>query len=208
MCCSLTTAEVTVCIHHYMDMCPVVAQRAAPIDFIYFATKELLSNNIFCYLPLATRKPKLGNSLYYSLLRDFWRCPCPLPKVSATKNPRDTGTHGEKHQLGSNESISTFPKACRFTYLPQLQRPQLSMQKARRHLVPVSPTLSSATSTAPQAWVSRTSNHQPPRAVFRLGRQPILILPPTSCHQVEILAAYTSNCISVLLSETYRSNNY
>lgn len=134
--------------------------------YIYTYTKELPSNNHILLSTLGYKHAKTWEqNLYYLLLRDFWCCPCPLSRVSATKNPRDAETHSEKHQLGSSESTSTFPKAGRFTYLPQL-----SMQKAWRHLVPVSPALPSVTSTAPQAWVSRTSNHQPPRRVFWLGR--------------------------------------
>lgn len=142
LCCPLTTAEVTACIYHYTDICSVVAQRTPLIDFIYFATKKLPRNNHILLPTLGYNEAKTWEqSLYYLLLRDFWRCPCPLSKVNVTKNSRDAGAHSRKHQLGSSESVSTFPKACRFTYLPRLQRPQLSMQKAWRHLVPASPAL-------------------------------------------------------------------
>lgn len=43
--CPLTTAEVTACIYHYMNMCPVVAQRTPLISFIYFAMEVLPSSN-------------------------------------------------------------------------------------------------------------------------------------------------------------------
>lgn len=110
------------------------------------------------------------------------------------KNLRDAET-----QTGSNESVSTFPKACRYTYIPQLQRAQCSMQKAWRHWVPASPALPSLTSTAPQVVRAAPPNTRHGR-FLGLG-EPILILPPTSCHQVEeeVLAAYTSNCVSILL---------
>lgn len=198
----LTTAEVTACIYHYMDMCPVVAQRMPVIGFIHFAMEELPSSNRILSPTLGYKQAnKLVNRVSITSSTEiFWCCPCPLPKVSVTMHPRDAETHSGKHQSGSNESVSTFPKACRFAYLPQQQRPQRSTQKAWRHLVPASPALPSVTGTAPQACVSRTSStsrHGP----FPGSGEPILILPPTSCHQVEeeILAAYTSNCVSVPL---------
>lgn len=71
------------------------------------------ATTIFCYPPLATSK--LVNRVSVSSSSEvFWCCPCVLPKVSVTKNLRDAKTH----QSGSNESVSTFPKACRFTIPP------------------------------------------------------------------------------------------
>lgn len=158
--CPLTTAEVTACIYHYMNMCPVVAQRTPLIKFYILCHGSVTKQQpYFVTRPwLQASQQTCEQSLCYLLPRDFWCCPCPLPKVSVTMNPRDAETHSGKHQSGANESVSTFPKACRFAYLPQLQRPQRSMQKAWRHLVPASPALPSVTGTAPQAWVSRTSN--------------------------------------------------
>lgn len=101
----------------------------------------------------------LEQSLCYLLLRDFSCCPWPLPKVSVMKNPRDAETRSGKYQSGSKKSLSTFPEACRYTDLPQSQRPQHSMQRAWRHLVPAFLALPKVTSTAPQARESRTSNH-------------------------------------------------
>lgn len=147
------------------------SSKDATNRFIFFATKELPSNNHILLPTLSYKQAKTWEqSVYYLLLRDFWCWTCPVPKVSVTKNPRDAETRSGKHQLGSNERVSTFPKVCRFTYVAQLQRPQLSMQKAWRHLVPASPALPNITSAAPQACVSRTCNHQPPRAVSCLGR--------------------------------------
>lgn len=101
LCHPLTSAEVTACIYHYMDMCAVVAQRTLLTAFIYFATEELPSNNRILLPTLGYKQAnKLRKSLYYFFLRDFWCCPCPLPKVSVMKNLRDAET-----QTGSNESV-------------------------------------------------------------------------------------------------------
>lgn len=175
LCRPLTTAEVTAYIYHYTDMCPVAAQKTQLIDFIHFATEELTSNNSILLPTLGHKQAnKLGNSLLACsinlLLRDFWCCPCPLPKVSVMKNPRDAETHSGKYQSGSKESVSTFPKVCRYTHHPQLQRPQHSMQKAWRRLVPAFLALPNVTSTAPQARESLTSNQQPSQAASWLGR--------------------------------------
>lgn len=98
LCRPLITAEVTVCICHYMDMCPVVAQRTPLIDFIYFAIEELPSNNYILLLTLSYKQDnKLGNRVSVTSSSDFWCCPCPLPKVSVMKNPRDAETHSGKN---------------------------------------------------------------------------------------------------------------
>lgn len=52
----------------------------------------------------------------------------------------------------------------------QSQRSQHLMRKARRHLLPASPAHPEVTGAAPQACVSCTFQHQPPRAVPRLER--------------------------------------
>lgn len=166
----LTTAEVTACIYHYMDMCPVVAQRMPLIGFIHFAMEELPSSNRILSPTLGYKQAnKLVNRVSITSSTEiFWCCPCPLPKVSVTMHPRDAETHSGKHQSGSNESVSTFPKACRFAYLPQQQRPQHAESLE---------TLGTCFSSPSQCYRHSTTSlcephlqHQPPRAVSWLGR--------------------------------------
>lgn len=96
----LTTAEVTACIYHYMDMCPVVAQRMPLIGFIHFAMEELPSSNRILSPTLGYKQAnKLVNRVSITSSTEiFWCCPCPLPKVSVTMHPRDAETHSGKHQ--------------------------------------------------------------------------------------------------------------
>lgn len=60
LCHPLTSAEVTACIYHYMDMCAVGAHTTLLTDLIYLATEELPSNN---HILLPTLSYKQGNKL-------------------------------------------------------------------------------------------------------------------------------------------------
>ena len=175
-------------------MCPVLTQRTQIIYFIYFATGHLPSSNRI-WLQLNQRT--WDKSLHYLLLRDFECSPCPLPKVSAVKTPRDAKTHSWEHQPGPSNSVSTSQKAGVFTPFPQLQRSQRSMQKART-LVSRS---SSPSCSSPRSASPRQPHLPAPTAT---GGFPARRSSPWSCHRVaeQISAARTSHRPS-----TSRSHN-